>query len=393
MVRYHSRCLKIARGKVKEDDDFCCPVCDWRVKIPRDATRPKLEDLISLQSAIPTLPFQPDEEECLDGVINDAQAFRDQMQQYVNPYPILATHEEVPIMRHYLRKIEGADILLANETNFFRQELHRLFPVAPEAPQVIEVSSSTRKPRPTKQQKLMAQHGVETPDELPQHLRTKPYNFARRKQQDEQKDARQSTGPGTSRRDSSASGKANGINSQSGTPTTINFRPPLTTGTFPQISGDNRNLDTSRPASPMFSASSNGPFNENGSTVMPLMRSPFGNGITAAAEVSNANLDPSLFDSAAASMAALTNSRHRMTMSPETDGDRARDLQNEEALQTDDNDGPNFGDNQQGGAAYDSMFADLTNQDEPQEASEVVGDSSPRMNGYAVETTEHETTK
>lgn len=92
----------------------------------------------------------------------------------------MITKEEVPTMRFYLRKIEGAEILLAHETNFFRTELHRLLPIAPNSPPLIQVSLSTRKPRPTKQQKLMAQLGIENPEDLPPTLRTKPHNFKKK---------------------------------------------------------------------------------------------------------------------------------------------------------------------------------------------------------------------
>jgi [histone H3]-trimethyl-L-lysine4 demethylase len=179
MFRYHGKCLKIARGKVKEDDKYTCPICDWRVKIPRDAARPKLEDLQDWQSEIQGLPFQPEEEGCLASIVNTAQEFRDFMRPYVNP--LITSPEEVPTQRFYLRKIEGAEILLAYETNFFRQQLHKWAQVAPQAPPLLEHSLSTRKPRPTKQQKLMAQLGIENPDDLPQNLRTKPHNFAKRK--------------------------------------------------------------------------------------------------------------------------------------------------------------------------------------------------------------------
>lgn len=177
--RYHGKCLKIARGKVKEDDKYTCPICDWRVKIPRDAARPKLEDLQDWQAEIPGLPFQPEEEGTLADIINTAQDFRDFMRPYINP--MMTTPEEVTTQRFYLRKIEGAEILLAYETNFFRQELHKWAPVAPEAPPLLEMSLSTRKPRPTKQQKMMAQLGIENPDDLPQHLRTKQHSFTKRK--------------------------------------------------------------------------------------------------------------------------------------------------------------------------------------------------------------------
>ncbi|KAI9828378.1 MAG: hypothetical protein M1832_002806 [Thelocarpon impressellum] len=176
---YHGKCMKIARGKVKEFDKYTCPICDWRVKIPRDAARPKLEDLLDWQAEIAGLPFQPDEEECLARIINQAQDFRDFIRMHTNP--AMTTQEEVPTQRFYLRKIEGAEILLSWETNFFRQELHKWAPVAPEPPPVLEFSFSTRKPRPTKQQKLMAQLGIENPEDLPQNLRTKQHSFGKRK--------------------------------------------------------------------------------------------------------------------------------------------------------------------------------------------------------------------
>ncbi|PYH69308.1 putative PHD transcription factor (Rum1) [Aspergillus vadensis CBS 113365] len=176
---YHGKCLKIARGKVKEFDKYTCPICDWRQKIPRDAARPKLEDLLEWQAEIAGLPFQPDEEEILDNIINQATTFRDFLHSFTNA--ACTTTEEVPTLIFYLRKIEGAEVLLAYETNFFRQEIHKWAPVAPEPPPILEQSLSTRKPRPTKQQKIMAQLGVERPEDLPPHLRTKQPNFAKRK--------------------------------------------------------------------------------------------------------------------------------------------------------------------------------------------------------------------
>lgn len=175
---YHYKCLKIARGKVKEDDKYTCPICDWRMKIPRDAARPKLEDLMSLIDEVPGLPFQPEEEEVLQRIITNAQNFRDYIARYCNP--ILSTEAEAETQRFYLRKLEGAEVLLAYETNFFRQELHKWYPVAPEAPPILEVSLSTRKPRPTKLQKMLVEYGVENPDDLPEHAKGKA-NSLRRK--------------------------------------------------------------------------------------------------------------------------------------------------------------------------------------------------------------------
>ncbi len=175
---YHGKCLKIARGKVKEDDKYTCPICDWRVKIPRDAARPKLEDLVLWREEISTLPFQPEEEEILDRIIENAQAFRAHIASYCNP--LLATASEAETQRFYLRKIEGAEILLTHETNFFRQELHKWSPVAPEPPPLLESSKSTRKPRPTKLQKLLAQYRVDDPDDLPESVKGKANSLKRK---------------------------------------------------------------------------------------------------------------------------------------------------------------------------------------------------------------------
>ena len=164
---------------MKEDDKYTCPICDYRVKIPRDATRPKLEDLQTWQDEICTLPFQPEEEETLESLIDHGTRFRDYVKKYINP--LMSSPDELTTQRFYLRKLEGAEILLSEEINFFRQELHRWAPVAPAPPPILQVSLSTRKPRPTKQQKLMNSLGITNPDDLPQHLRTKNHNFKHRK--------------------------------------------------------------------------------------------------------------------------------------------------------------------------------------------------------------------
>ena len=154
-------------------DTFTCPICDWRVKIPRDAARPKLEDLQYWADEISGLPFQPEEEELLKRIIDKAQAFRDFLRQYIEGPQICRTSEEMWTIAFYLRKIEGAEVLLARETNVFRQDLHKWQPIAPEPPPMIKDSLSTRKPRPTKQQKIMKEMGVEKIEDLPPHLRMK----------------------------------------------------------------------------------------------------------------------------------------------------------------------------------------------------------------------------
>lgn len=165
---------------MKEEDKYTCPICDWRVKIPRDAARPKLEDLLDWSDEIQGLPFQPEEEELLKKIIENAQLFRQHVQPYCNP--VLSTRNEAETQRFFLRKIEGAEVLLSDETNFFRQELHRWSPVAPEAPPIIEISKSTRKPRPTKLDRLLQHYGVHEVEDLPEDVKSKGLSLKRKRQ-------------------------------------------------------------------------------------------------------------------------------------------------------------------------------------------------------------------
>lgn len=152
------------------------------MKIPRDASRPKLEDLEAIYDEISDLPFQPDEQETLLKIIEDARSFRHFLEGelWAAASAVRTDDRELDEQRFYLRKLEGAEVLLSTETNYLRQQLHKLAPVAPEPPPVQEVSLSTRKPRPTKLQKMLAEYGVENPDDLPEHAKGKA-NSLRRK--------------------------------------------------------------------------------------------------------------------------------------------------------------------------------------------------------------------
>ena len=372
---YHSKCLKIARGKVKDDDDFICPICDHTKKIPRDADRPKLEEMIDIQHDIPFLPFRPEEEDTINDIVETAQAFRDHLLPFLQSSAVL-TLEETPQIRFFLRKIEGADVLLAEETNFFKTELHRLYPIASTSPKQMEISKSTRKPRPTKLQKLLTQYGVATQEELPAEAQPKvPKKRASQHQPN-------TTGPDkvaeTSRRTSSTthsgdavsrpghrpSGQANGSSSS------INFRTPLTAGSFPQhAQQDNRvRLD-----SPMFT---------NNDPAMPELKGGDSYQSQAASPTALTNADNSanMFeDGNAAGLAALAGQAQAFGDQPDgSDGgqDQPGFLDDTEATPAGNTmfdsspTGPHNGDvdGDASGLGADSfgesMFADYTTQDE-----------------------------
>ncbi|KTW29773.1 hypothetical protein T552_00980 [Pneumocystis carinii B80] len=161
---YHGRCLKVSRKKLRDDDKWTCPICDYRVEIPRLSNRPKLEDMQQLLSDALFLPFIPSELDKLKEIVDTGVAFRNHIRPYIYS-PLGLTSAEVPIMRFYLRKMEGSELLFAEETNFFKAKLHELVPIAPIPPQAIEISKSTRKPRPTKRQRELIALGLDPSSE------------------------------------------------------------------------------------------------------------------------------------------------------------------------------------------------------------------------------------
>ncbi|EPY49703.1 multi-copy suppressor-Chk1 [Schizosaccharomyces cryophilus OY26] len=149
---YHAKCMKMSKKKLRANEKFICPICDYRVEIPRHSHRPPLIELQQMVSDIPNLPFQPAEVSLLKQVVNEAVNFRDHIQNTIQD-PSRLSFEDIPLIRFFLRKLEGVEILFTEEINVFRQKLHELLPIAPLPPPFIGESRSNRKPRPTKRQR------------------------------------------------------------------------------------------------------------------------------------------------------------------------------------------------------------------------------------------------
>lgn len=133
LTRYHGKCLKFGRNKGKAySEKFVCPVCDWRVPITREAQRPRVEDLERWLNQAENLPLLPDEVSSLKNIVKKAREFRSAL------LPLLKgrifDHTSLPEARFYLRKLEGAEVLLVDELNMLRREIHRLHPIAASPP-------------------------------------------------------------------------------------------------------------------------------------------------------------------------------------------------------------------------------------------------------------------
>jgi histone demethylase JARID1 len=150
-----------------------------------------LEDLENWHADLEDLPFQPEEEDILNKIVGRARAFRDYLATTVMANRDMgSTPDDLPNQRFYLRKIEGAEVLLVEETNFLRSEVHKWAPVAPNPPEMITASKSTRKPRPTKAERLAAIHQCSV-RELPFELQ--PRHVKKQIQQETTKDPRASS--------------------------------------------------------------------------------------------------------------------------------------------------------------------------------------------------------
>ncbi|OLL26344.1 Lid2 complex component lid2 [Neolecta irregularis DAH-3] len=168
---YHSRCLKMSRKRLKDEEHYTCAVCDYRVTIPRQADRPRLDDLQILLEDAYLLPFVPEELAILERVVDRALIFKGVIEPILNS-PFL-TSAELPMLRFYLRKLEGSEVLFLEETNFLRRKVHDLNPIAPAPPPVIGQSKSTRKPRPSKRQKELMAEGLTLVEAQTQERREK----------------------------------------------------------------------------------------------------------------------------------------------------------------------------------------------------------------------------
>ena len=149
---YHGKCLKIAKKDLKTTNKYVCPICDWREEIPRASNRPKLEEMQALERDGRSLPLKTPELQKLEIITATAMRYKERVMPLLNSYLTL-TSAELSTLKFYLRKLEGAEILLAPETNFFRAKIHELSPVAPTPPPKIDESKSTKRPRLSKKKR------------------------------------------------------------------------------------------------------------------------------------------------------------------------------------------------------------------------------------------------
>jgi hypothetical protein len=140
------KCLKMNKKKFDQNEGWDCPICDWRKEIPRTSTRPSLTELREWVTAAETLPFCPDELPIVRKNIALAETWVASIE------PIVQKKDPCSLSkcRFYLRKIEGAEVFLPFQYNFFRQTAHALAPLTSTPPPLVAESRVVKKSRSKK---------------------------------------------------------------------------------------------------------------------------------------------------------------------------------------------------------------------------------------------------
>ncbi|KAK9446984.1 PLU-1-like protein-domain-containing protein [Limtongia smithiae] len=130
---YHNRCLKIPRGALKQAEFYLCPICDpEHARIHRDSHRATLAELqqwLASATSNTPLPLYPDELGVLTRIVECATKF----ERFVNSITLATagkvqqaagvdglSEEDVYVLKFYLRKLEGAEVVLPPQTEFLK---------------------------------------------------------------------------------------------------------------------------------------------------------------------------------------------------------------------------------------------------------------------------------
>lgn len=202
-------------------------------------------------------------------------------------------------------------------------------------PPIIQVSVSTRKPRPTKQQKMMAQLGIDNPEDLPPEFRTKQQNNKTRKVSEAQSTKPQLLQPATDTQSHTPPGLPHGMSL--GDTSTLDNNMAARQEPHPTFSYDSMHPSTPFEDSPLFAPSN------------AFTHSGFDPTVTTVAGYET-HLDPGLFDT------------------PDSFS-RRNDHASNSPL------GGQFGSSSQGGV-FDNIFADLTNHDDTMATARSMAESA-----------------
>ncbi|KAI8381320.1 PLU-1-like protein-domain-containing protein [Radiomyces spectabilis] len=127
---YHGPCVKVSRREAKTQNSYICPICDGSKKTIRYLTRrPRLEQLEQLIEEAQALNFVPPELGSIQKIMDKMTYYQGKTQDFCRSKPHLGV-EDLEMIKKHLRKLEGLEIDLPDETEFLRRKVRNLSPVS-----------------------------------------------------------------------------------------------------------------------------------------------------------------------------------------------------------------------------------------------------------------------
>ncbi|KAI9020860.1 PLU-1-like protein-domain-containing protein [Phycomyces nitens] len=121
---YHGLCVKVTRREARAQT-YVCPICDGSQTIPRSSKRPSLEECEQLVEDAKILWFVPKEYDILSRIVGLAQVFKGRVQAFCRSKTHLGV-QDLGEIKANLRKLEGLEIHLRDETDFLRKKVQTL---------------------------------------------------------------------------------------------------------------------------------------------------------------------------------------------------------------------------------------------------------------------------
>ncbi|KAJ1507687.1 hypothetical protein HMI55_005005 [Coelomomyces lativittatus] len=150
---YHCGCLKISKREAKKLT-YICPVCDLSLAVPRRTGHGTIPSLATLQEVVheaSKFPFVPTDLHFLQQILDLMLPFQHHLQSYLQSKKSLFHVQDLPILRFYLRKLEGCEIeipelsILRHHVLVLTQQAKHLYCLcqSPGTPQVSMIQCET----------------------------------------------------------------------------------------------------------------------------------------------------------------------------------------------------------------------------------------------------------
>ncbi|KAI7883965.1 hypothetical protein K492DRAFT_205018 [Lichtheimia hyalospora FSU 10163] len=161
---YHSTCVNMLLKDAELDQSFICTICDKTI-IKRYIGRINADDLITVVDDAEQLLFVPKIFPILSDMVMRFKLYRSRLQTFCNKE---FTTEDLPIIKKYLRGIEGLKISMDDEANLLQNKMLSIdFSNPPQSPMQQPKQEQPETPRNQTTPTLQSQHVPKQQDDVP----------------------------------------------------------------------------------------------------------------------------------------------------------------------------------------------------------------------------------